>query len=150
MKGLEKAQSKRGKAAGKRGKKPAKVAISPPEPQAKLHFLGHDPELDQPAAPGHLSDEAQEQWDALLAEFALTDQSLLVLMTTLESFDRMRQAQGQLAMEGNTYLDRFGQPKAHPATLIERDSRSAYCRGLKDLGLNLEPVRSGPGRPPGS
>ena len=45
---------------------------------------------------------------------------------------------------------RFGQTRAHPATLIERDSRAAFVAAVKALQLPLgaaEPPRMG--RPPG-
>lgn len=137
--------------AGKGGRRKGKAATKLPEPERlpKLHFLGGDYELDVPAPPEHLSDESKEQWTVLVDEYGFEAQSLLVLMTALESYDRMRQAQEQITMNGMTYLDRFGQTKPRPEIQIERDSRAAYWRGLKELGLNLETIRSGPGRPPG-
>jgi hypothetical protein len=62
----------------------------------------------------------------------------------------MLEAQATIAAEGITFRDRFGQPRQHPATLVERDSRAAMVRCLNLLGLDLEPLRDGPGRPPTS
>ncbi len=70
------------------------------------------------------------------------------LEAALESFDRMRESQRLLAAEGLVVRDRWGQAKPHPAAAIERDSRAAWLRGLAALGLDLEPLRDGPGRPP--
>lgn len=39
--------------------------------------------------------------------------------------------------------------KAHPAIREELACRGFVVRTLQKLGLNCEPVRSGPGRPPG-
>jgi phage terminase small subunit len=58
----------------------------------------------------------------------------------MEAFDRMRQAQALIKKEGITIVDRFGQMKQHPATLIERDSRTAVARGLKALNLDIEGI----------
>jgi P27 family predicted phage terminase small subunit len=74
---------------------------------------------------------------------------LLILESTLEALDRMRQAQEAIDKEGITTKDRFGQPKQHPATLVERDSKATLLRGLKAMGLDLEPLNEAAGRPIG-
>lgn len=57
----------------------------------------------------------------------------------------MRQAQAQLADDGLTTVDRYGGVKAHPAVVIERDSRTAFLRAMRELGLDLEaPATSRP------
>jgi phage terminase small subunit len=61
----------------------------------------------------------------------------------------MRAAQAAIKEEGATGLDRFGQLKPHPLLPIERDARAAMMAALKQLNLDLEPLRDGPGRPPG-
>lgn len=102
------------------------------------------------APPARLSVEAQEQWTAFTLEFDFDDQSLMILLTSLEAFDRMRQAQRELAEHGSlTFVTRYGEPKPHPASAVENRSRAAYVAGLKSLGLDLEPLKA-PGRPAGS
>jgi P27 family predicted phage terminase small subunit len=103
-----------------------------------------------PPAPERLSAEAKSWWAKIVSEYDLDDASLLILESALESFDRMRQAQALLKKEGIVVKDRFGQPKQHPATLIERDSKAMLLRQVKALGLDLEPLNDMPGRPPGS
>ena len=61
----------------------------------------------------------------------------LILASGLEAFDEMRTAQAILKKEGSGYKDRFGQPKAHPQTIVLRDARAAYLRTLKLLNLEL-------------
>ncbi len=70
-------------------------------------------------------------------------------MTAMEAFDRMRQAQAVLATDGLSIKDRFKQVKVHPLTVVERDSRAQMMAALKALNLDIEPLRDGPGRPPG-
>ncbi|MFZ5448162.1 MAG: P27 family phage terminase small subunit [Thermodesulfobacteriota bacterium] len=101
-------------------------------------------------APKHLSRGGKKIWTELQAEYQIVDPGgLLILTAAIEAHDRMRQAQETLSREGATFPDRFGQPRPHPATVIERDSRAAMLAALKQLNLDLEPLRDGPGRPPG-
>jgi hypothetical protein len=79
----------------------------------------------------------------------LDDPSLLILEGALECFDRMREAQRIIAKEGPTIKDRWGQVKAHPAILVERDAKTSMLRHVKMLALDLEPLNDAPGRPPG-
>lgn len=102
-----------------------------------------------PPCPAHLSPEAAAWWDKINSGWTLDDPGLLLLESALESFDRMRQAQKILKKEGQVVRDRFGQPKAHPATLTERDSKTTMLRIFKGLNLDLEPLNPGPGRPAG-
>ena len=100
--------------------------------------------------PRGLSAEARRWWTAIRREYEVTDPGgLLILSSACEAFDRMRQAQRRLKREGLTALDRFGQRKAHPATVIERDSRAAMLSALKALNLDLEPLNDRAGRPAG-
>jgi P27 family predicted phage terminase small subunit len=73
----------------------------------------------------------------------------LLLQTALEAFCRMRDATAQIKNDGLTIKDRFEQPKAHPATVIERDSRAQMLAAIKALNLDLEPLRNSVGRPGG-
>ena len=101
--------------------------------------------------PKALSREAKGWWRRLLGEYEIGDEAgFLLLQTALESFDRMREAQAALATDGLIVTDRFGQPKAHPLTVVERDSRSQMLASLKMLNLDVEPLRDGPGRPSGA
>ena len=100
-------------------------------------------------APNHLSDEARRWWQSLCSEYDLEDeQARLLLQTSLEAFDRLRECQRQIARDGASILDRFGQTKSHPLLATERDARSQMMQSLKALNLDLEPLQSGPGRPP--
>ncbi len=103
-----------------------------------------------PTPPAHLSAEARRWWRALMQEFTIDDEAgRLLLMLACESFDRMRQAQRQIEADGPTCRDRFGQVRAHPSLLIERDSRTSIQRALKQLNLDVLPPNP-IGRPGGS
>ena len=101
-------------------------------------------------APKHLTKEGQSPWNKLLNEYSINDEAgLLILTTAMEAFDRMRESQAIIKTEGMQVADRFGQMKAHPLTVTERDSRSAMMQALKQLNLDLEPLNARPGRPSG-
>jgi P27 family predicted phage terminase small subunit len=108
------------------------------------------PPAKLPKAPKQLSKEAKGWWRHFVEGWELDKPALLVLESALECFDRMRAAQALITEEGMVTTDRFGQQKAHPAVLVERDAKGNMLRHLKQLGLDLEPLRPGPGRPPGS
>lgn len=100
--------------------------------------------------PKRLSSEARGWWRKLLGEYAIEDEAgRLLLMTAMEAFDRMRLAQNAVKRTGAVFKDRFGQFKAHPLLSVERDARAQMMAALKALNLDLEPLRDGPGRPPG-
>ena len=97
--------------------------------------------LNTPRTPSTLSKEAGRWWKKLIQEYGIDDDyGYLLLQTALEAFDRMRQAQAVIAKEGMTYIDRYDQAKCHPATVVEKDSRSQMLTSFKALNLDIEPL----------
>ncbi len=86
--------------------------------------------------PEHLSKQTQEFWQWASDEYQLNQDELHLLLMACEAMDRCIQARKRLAKQGLTYNDRFGQPKSRPEIAIERDSRLAFARLVKQLGLN--------------
>ena len=60
-----------------------------------------------------------------------------VLSVTLEARDRAERCRKQINRDGELVTDRFGQAKANPLLSAERDSRSQFLAGLKQLGLEV-------------
>jgi P27 family predicted phage terminase small subunit len=102
-----------------------------------------------PKAPPVLSPEAKSWWRKINDLYQLDDVALLVLRGAMESLDLMRQAQKAVAAEGLTVRDRFSQQKANPNLLTLRDAKASLLSHLRQLGLDLEPLNDGPGRPGG-
>lgn len=103
-----------------------------------------------PRAPVGLSSAAKRLWRGLVQEYALDDVAALAILTAgLEAYDRAASAKVLLDRDGPTVTDRWDQQKAHPAASVERDSRAAWMAALKQLNLDIEPLRDGPGRPGG-
>jgi phage terminase small subunit len=107
------------------------------------------PKLPDP--PEHLRPETQAWWIAVLAEFEIEDvHQLALLRLAAEAFDRCQQAREALAEFGLTQSGRQGQCIARPEVAIERDSRLAYARLMRELALDVAPPDSRPPRRPGT
>ena len=101
-------------------------------------------------APNHLSAAARRWWRAIMGEYQIEDAAGLLLLTTaLECFDRMKSAGAVLDQEGPTFTDRYGQARPHPAATVESTNRSQMLSAIKQLNLDLEPLRDRVGRPGG-
>jgi P27 family predicted phage terminase small subunit len=98
-------------------------------------------------APGHLSKEMKDWYATIASEYVLESHHLRVLQSACESWDRCQQARKLLKAQGLTILDAKGTLRSHPAVSIERDSRLAFLRALRELGLDS--MDSEAPRPPG-
>ena len=85
--------------------------------------------------PEHLSAEMKGWWRRITGEWTLDVQHFHILQAACESWDRMTGARDLIRSEGAVITDRFGQRKAHPAIGIERDSRLAFVRCVRELSL---------------
>jgi P27 family predicted phage terminase small subunit len=99
-----------------------------------------------PKAPRHLQPATRKWWEAVAAEYQLESHHERLLSLAAESWDRCQEARKILDAQGMTYADRFGAPRARPEVAIERDSRVAFARLLRELGLDIEPPAD-PARP---
>jgi phage terminase small subunit len=104
-----------------------------------------------PRPPGHLSQESKRFWTELLVGWPdIADPAgRLILQAALENRDTEQAARKQITRDGLTVVDKAGQLKSHPLLVVARDARAAFLAGLKQLNLDVEPLRPGPGRPPG-
>jgi phage terminase small subunit len=99
--------------------------------------------------PRHFSKEARALFKSIAADFDLGPAELKILRVSLEAFDRAQASRRQIDEEGMTLADRFGQHKIHPLINVERDARSAFLVGLRQLNLQYDddPPARNPGRP---
>jgi len=106
--------------------------------------------VKKPTPPKGLQPAPRALWVRLQREYGITDGAGLTLLeTAVRAYSRMGEAQRILDADGCVTRDKFGQVKSHPATQVERDSRAGLLAALKALNVDVEPVRSAPGRPPG-
>jgi P27 family predicted phage terminase small subunit len=118
-----------------RGRKSA-AALESLETRSVIEPTRRNPR--QPA-PDHLSDEMKAWWAEVTASFDLSPHHLRLLRLCCESLDRVTEARAILEREGLTYTDGHGNPRAHPATIIERDNKIAAGRLIKELHLDPPP-----------
>lgn len=89
-------------------------------------------------APSHLRPDTAGWWRAVANDYALEAHHLRILTLAAESWDRGVEAREAIARHGTVYVDRFDQPRARPEVAIERDSRIAFARLVRELALNLD------------
>ncbi len=87
------------------------------------------------SATSHLTEDMRRFYRRVVRAYGLQDHHRRLVVCACEAHDRMTQARDQLAREGITTIDRHGQTRPHPAVSIERDSRIAFARMLRELGL---------------
>lgn len=74
-----------------------------------------------------------------MAEFELEPHHARLLTLAAEAWDRSREARQTLEESGMFYTNKAGEPRSHPAVAIERDSRIAYARLLREVDLDGYP-----------
>ncbi|MFC1886061.1 P27 family phage terminase small subunit [Thermodesulfobacteriota bacterium] len=98
-------------------------------------------------APKHLKKQGRKFWKSVLSDFVLKDSHHLVIFeNACQCLDRIDEAQAEIKVQGAYYTDRFGQPKEHPAHKTERDNKILFARLLRELNLDIEPLKEN--RPP--
>lgn len=97
--------------------------------------------------PNHLRPDTAAWWRSVAGDYALEAHHLRILTLAAEAWDRGVEAREAIAKHGTVFVDRFDQPRARPEVAIERDSRIAFARLVRELTLDIDPPDE-PGRPP--
>jgi P27 family predicted phage terminase small subunit len=95
-----------------------------------------------PKAPAHLSESTRLWWRSVVREYELQPHHMRLLQACGECWDRLQQARELLARDGLVVEGREGGMRPHPAAAIERDSRIAFARLIRELDLDVEPPAS--------
>jgi len=90
-------------------------------------------------APKHLRKETREWWGDVSNRYELEPHHLRLLTLAAEAWDRGQQARETINKTGAFFTTRTGMVKAHPAIAVERDSRIAFARLIRELALDVEP-----------
>jgi phage terminase small subunit len=92
-----------------------------------------------PQPPKHLRVDTKRFYASIVNEFALDLHHIRLLTKACEAFDRAEEAREAIAKFGMVYENRFGNPVARPECGIERDSRLAFARLIREIGLDVSP-----------
>jgi hypothetical protein len=103
-----------------------------------------------PALPSSTFGEAgQRLWSAVQAEFDVSDVAGRELLgQACRAADRAESLAARISIDGEVIRTKTGL-RAHPALPAELAARGFVVKTLLRLGINYEPLRLGPGRPPG-
>lgn len=104
------------------------------------------PKSKTPKTPEYLRPATRKWWASVVADYELEEHHIRLLTLACEAWDRTAEAREALSEAGMFTEDRFGQLRPHPAVGIERDSRLAFARLLRELALDVD--ESAESRPP--
>jgi hypothetical protein len=103
------------------------------------------------APPSSLGQPGANLWQSILTDYDIADSGGLALLEqACVALDRAERLRAEIDRDGEIVRASNGLPREHPGLKAELASRSFVVRTLQRLGLNLEAVRPGPGRPSGA
>ena len=127
----------------------AKTPEKPPLSLVGSTAIGTDPPASGICPPRPLGEHGRALWNRIQAEFGIADSGGIELLAqACAALDRAEALAELIAREGEIVHGRAG-PRVHPAFRFELSARAFVCRSLERLGVTLEPVRPGVGRPLG-
>jgi phage terminase small subunit len=91
------------------------------------------------SAPPHLQPNTRRWFAGVTNEYDLEPHHERLLQAAAEAWDRLQEAREALRKDGTYVEGRYGK-RAHPAVAVERDSRVAFARLLRELDLDGEPA----------
>lgn len=93
---------------------------------------------EQLSPPDHLSDAAASWWASVVEDYDLEPHHIELLTLAAEARDRAEQARRLIEAEGLIVATTTGGTKTHPAVAVERDSRIAFARLVRELDLDAD------------
>jgi len=96
------------------------------------------------------AEEAVEFYENVTKQFVLEAHHRGILREACDCLHRIHEARRRIDQDGGAYyLDRFEQPKSHPALKVEKENRTLFARLIRELGLDISEETRPPGRPGG-
>jgi hypothetical protein len=102
------------------------------------------------ATPSTLGKAGAKLWQSIMTEYRIDDAGgREMLLQICTAADRADEFAAEIARDGPMIKTKHVF-KEHPLLKHELAARSFVVRSLHRLGLDIEPTRDGPGRPPGT
>jgi hypothetical protein len=121
----------------------------PKTTKLNLALIGPSPEPQGLPVPAGLGEIGGELWREVTAMYAFDDPASLEMLRQA-CFATQRAERCAASVNEHGEMIRVGKTlRANPLLRDELGFRALAARLLSKLGLDLEPVRVGPGRPPG-
>lgn len=96
----------------------------------------------KPKPPKHLRVATQRWFESVLEDYELESHHVRLLQLAGEAWDRCQQAREAIKKHGLTFENKYGETKIRPEAVIEKDSRIAFARLVRELNLSEEPPDS--------
>jgi hypothetical protein len=120
------------------------MPVTPPKPPLSLV----PPGSGVVSPPRALGAEGTGLWVDIQTQYNIADRGGIELLTQICGAVDVIESLGEaIERDGSIVYARNGVPRAHPGIKDQTALRALVCRGLERLGLNVEAVKPGPGRP---
>ncbi|MBY5563599.1 P27 family phage terminase small subunit [Rhizobium leguminosarum] len=91
-----------------------------------------------PRAPKHLRPATRKWFRNVVEEWDLDAHHHHLLTLACEALDQTESCRETIERDGQTFTDRFGQPKERPEVSIMHNSRLAFARLIRELDLDFD------------
>jgi len=97
-------------------------------------------------SPSHLTAATRRWFEGIAEGYELESHHLRILEMAAQAWDEYETARKAVDKHGQTFTDRYDQPRERPEVSIARQARTAFARLIRELALDVEPPASA--RPP--
>lgn len=91
---------------------------------------------ETPKPPSHLRPATRKWFKSVLTDYELDGHHVRLLTLAAEAWDQAQTAREVLDRDGQTFIDRFSQPKERPEVGILQNARIAFARLIRELSLD--------------
>ncbi|TPL97316.1 P27 family phage terminase small subunit [Mesorhizobium sp. B2-3-10] len=93
---------------------------------------------NRPKPPANLRPATKRWFKSVLDDYDLEGHHIRLLILAAEAWDQSQIAREVLDKDGQTFNDRFGQPKERPEIGILNNARIAFARLIRELALDVD------------
>ncbi|GLS34515.1 hypothetical protein GCM10010869_01030 [Mesorhizobium tianshanense] len=94
--------------------------------------------------PAHLRPATKKWFKTVISDFELDGHHIRLLTLAAEAWDQAQTAREVLDKDGQTFTDRFGQPKERPEVGILQNARISFARLIRELALDGDSAPEAP------